>query len=214
MARSGSLRSRRTANSAVRPEAMEMEEEMEWVSEDDEDDGECTLVHRERPDRYGSVPGLEDSELADPEELERQVVLEEWGPVLSLPVQGRSGGIRGAIDESGQLDFGAFGTVDFERHAPSFDRARYKADKLREQLKDVLILFSIVNDRIKARDKYLVLKYLRTGIIALEDIIDSDMAALARLYLRARRMREEIAALREASERRRQRRAEAFLESW
>ena len=46
------------------------------------------------------------------------------------------------------------------------------------------------------------------------DIVDGDMAALARLYLRARRMHEEVAALREASERRRQRRAEAFLESW
>jgi hypothetical protein len=191
-----------------------MEEEMEFVSEDDEDDCECTLVYRERPDRYGRVPGLEDSELADPEELERQVVLQEWGPVLSLPVQGRSGCTRGSIDESGQLDFGAFGTVDFERHAPSFDKAHYKADKLREQLKDVLILFSIVNDRIKTRAKYLVLKYLRMGIIALEDIGDSDMAALARLHLRARRMRQEIAELREASERRRQRRAEALLRSW
>jgi len=191
-----------------------MGEEDQCMSEDDGADSGCLLLQRERPNKYGSVPGLDDSELADPDELERQVVLQEWGPVLSLPARGRSGGIRGEVDESGQLDFGAFGTVDFERHAPSFDRARYKADKLREQLKDVLILLGIVNDRIKTRDKYVVLKYLRMGIIALEDIIDSDMAALARLYLRARRMREEIAALREASERRRQRRAEAFLEFW
>jgi hypothetical protein len=193
---------------------MEMEEEREWISEDDEDEGVCTLMQRERADRYGRVPGLEDSELADPEELERQVVLQEWGPVLSLPIQGKRGWVRGTMDESGQLDFGAFGTVDFERHAPSFDKARYKADKLGEQLKDVLIMFSIVSDRINTRAKYLVLKYLKMGMIGLEQIASEDMRALARLYLRARRMQQEIAELREASQRRRQRRAEALLQSW
>jgi hypothetical protein len=191
-----------------------MEEEMGFVSEDDEDDCECRFAERERPDRYGSVPGLDDSELADPAELERQVVLEEWGAVLSLPAQAKRGHMYGVIDESGQLDFGAFGTVDFERHAPRFDKARYKAQKLREQLKDVLILFSIVNDRIETRTKYLVLKYVKMGMIGLEQIASEDMRALARLYLRARRMRQEIADLREAAEQRRQRRAEAFLRSW
>ncbi len=38
-----------------------------------------------RPSKYGSVPGLDDEELADPEELERMVEWELWGPVLALP---------------------------------------------------------------------------------------------------------------------------------
>ena len=35
--------------------------------------------------RYGSVPGLDDSELADPEELEHQVFKEMYAPVWLLP---------------------------------------------------------------------------------------------------------------------------------
>ena len=85
--------------------------------------------------------------------------------------------------------------------------------KVREQLKNLLILFGIVNERIETRAKYLVLKYLRMGIIELEHIANNDMRALARLYLRARRMREEIAELRQSSERRRQRKARALWAS-
>jgi hypothetical protein len=40
------------------------------------------------PNRYGSIPDLPDEELADPEELERQVFLQEWEPILNLPVRG------------------------------------------------------------------------------------------------------------------------------
>jgi len=43
------------------------------------------LVKREQANRYGSVEGLDDEELADPEELERQVFAEEWAPILALP---------------------------------------------------------------------------------------------------------------------------------
>lgn len=175
---------------------------------------ESALLKRQHRNKYGSVPGLDDSELADPDELERQVFRQEFGALLALPVKASKSGLRPDVDENGNIEWGAFGTVDFERHASSFDKARYKADKLREELKNVLILFGIVNERIQARAKYLVLKYLRMGIVELEDIVHSDMAALARLYLRARRMRQEIVELREASERRRQRQTEAFLRSW
>ncbi len=168
---------------------------------------ESALLRRERKNRYGSVPGLDDSELADPNELERQVLRQEFGPVLALPVAKSKSCIRPNIDQDGSVDWGAFGTVDFDRYSGGFDKVRYKADKVREQLKDLLILLGIVNERIKTRAKYLVLKYLRMGIIELGHIVDNDMRALARLYLRARRMRKEIAELREASERRRQRKA-------
>jgi hypothetical protein len=37
----------------------------------------------ERVKQYGSVPGLDDDELADPNELERQIYREEFGPMLA-----------------------------------------------------------------------------------------------------------------------------------
>ena len=43
------------------------------------------LVKREQANRYGSVEGLADEELADPDELERQAFREEWAPILALP---------------------------------------------------------------------------------------------------------------------------------
>jgi len=171
---------------------------------------ESPLLKRQHSNKYGSVPGLDDSELADPDELERQVLRQEFGPILALPVKASKGGIRPQVDENGNLDWGAFGTVDFDRYSGGFDKARYKADKIREQLKDLLIMFSIVSDRIKAEAKYMVLKYLRMNIIGLEHIVNDDMRALARLYLRARRLQKEIAELQQASEKRRQRRAAAL----
>ena len=52
---------------------------------------ESALLQREHCNRYGSVPGLDDSELADPDELERQVLKQEFAPVLALPEKsGRS----------------------------------------------------------------------------------------------------------------------------
>jgi len=175
---------------------------------------ESALLRRDRGNRYGSVPGMEDSELADPAELERQVLVAEFGPILALPVKTGRGFMRPEIDENGGVDWGAFASVDFDRYSGGFDRVRYKADKVREQLKDVLILFSIVNDRMANPAKYLALKYLRMGIIRFEHIVNEDMAALARLYLRARRMRQEIDGLRDASERRREHRAEALWGRW
>jgi len=132
---------------------------------------------------------------------------------LALPIAKSRSCIRPNIEQDGSVDWGAFGTVDFDRYSGSFDKVRYKAEKVREQLKDLKILFSIVNERIKTRAKYLVLKYLRMGIIELEHIANNDMRALGRLYLRAKRMRKEIAELWEASERRRQRKATALWAS-
>ena len=174
---------------------------------------ESVLLRRLRPNKYGSVPGLDDSELADPDELERQVLEREFAPVLALPDKAGRSCIRPNIDEGGRVDWGAFGTVDFDRHRQQFDKLRYKADKVAEQLKDLLIMFSIVKERIKTGAKYLVLKYLRMGIIEFEHIIDSDMSALAKLYLRARRMRKEIAELQEAGERRQQKGAALWVSS-
>jgi hypothetical protein len=106
-------------------------------------------VSVERSTGYGSVPGLEDEELADPAELERQVFLEEWGPILALPCRSAKGGIRPTIDEMGHLDWGAFGTVDFQRLRPAFDWAGREIDRLQEQLRCDLFMLEMVRERVR-----------------------------------------------------------------
>ena len=46
--------------------------ENEFAEDEVEDVPVSALLHEARRNRYGSVPGLDDEELADPEELERQ----------------------------------------------------------------------------------------------------------------------------------------------
>ncbi len=174
---------------------------------------EPVLVRVEKKDKYGHVPGLDDDELASPEELEREILRAEWGPVLELPVKHGHGWIQPAVDESGGVDWGAFGTVDFSRTMPGFDKARYKADKLRERLKDILIMLEMIRGRLPRRSVALILKYLRMGIIGLEDISNFDAWQLGTLYLRARRLSKQIVELEEASWRRKQERARRFFAS-
>jgi hypothetical protein len=159
-------------------------------------------IERVRPSLYGSVPGLDDGELADPEELERWIMLEQWGPILALPTPVRSG-FHPSRDEFGNLD-GAFGSVDFERLYGRFDKARYKADKLREQLRYTLIMLEMVMRRLPGLSKFMVLRLLRTNVIDLDHIDDERMHAIARWYLRSIRLREEIQQLREVGFRRRE----------
>lgn len=157
--------------------------------------------------RYGSVPGLDDDELADPCELERQVMMQDWGPVLMLPVRRGTRWVQPTVDENGKVEWGAFGSVDFARTIPEFDKARYKADRLSEQLRDIFIRVGIVKERLpRARGE--VLKYLEKSVIELDQIENEDMRALARLYLRARRLQAEIRQLQETSRRRQKRFAE------
>jgi len=81
----------------------------------------CGWLKRERGNRYGSVEGLPDDELADPDESEPMAYVEEYGPILRLPLSERRHLFYGTIDEDGRVDFGAFGTVDFDRHRGEFD---------------------------------------------------------------------------------------------
>jgi len=186
--------------------------EMEEGAEEGVEVAECCLLQPLRSSNYGSVEGLDDEELADPDELERQVMLQEWGPIMALPVKTRRGWIQPAVDESGGVDFGAFGTVDFARTMPEFDKARYKAEKVGERLRDKLIMLSIVDHRLPGNAKHLVLKYLRLGIIDIGHIVNDDMLALAKLFLETRRLQEEMLQLRERSRQLKQHRLEAWLE--
>ena len=182
-----------------------MEYEESWVEEEDEVASEPEVVRCDDDNRYGSVPGLPDEELASPAELERQVYLKEFGPALALPVRGRKWDIRPSTDEDGQVDWGAFGTVDFWRYSGGFDKAGYKEHKLREELRNIRIDASIVKDRVSPTKRRLVLGYLQRGIIELEHIVDEDLLILAKLYLRARRIQREIKELEEKRARRAER---------
>jgi len=159
--------------------------------------------------RYGEVQGLGNEELADEWELERQVTLAQWGPVLQLPVRTKHGWIKPSIDEDGGVDFGAFGTVDFERKGPKFDSLRCRTEMLREKLRDVLIMMSIVRQRLPGQ-AYRVLKYLRMGVIGLEHICDEDTLAFARLHRRAKTLRAEIGRVQEVRAARQARLAEVM----
>lgn len=168
------------------------------------------LLAEEKKHRYGRVAGLDDEELADPYELERQATLAEWGPILALPVKARRGWVQPTLSEDFGLDWGAFGTVDFERSMPEFDKARYKADRLREELRDVIIMMQTISGRLP-RARYKVLKYLRMGIIGLEQIESLDMYQLGKLHLRALKLQEDIRQLQNVSwERRKLRLAEVL----
>ncbi len=149
----------------------------------------------ERHSGYGRVPGLEDEELADAAELERQVVLDEWGPILALPVCKNGSWIRPDIDEKGNYDWGAFGTHDFERLYGGFDKARFKIDKLREELRNEAIMMEIHAPKIPGPVIDVLTKGLRNGTINLGDLEDIDQYFFAWRYLRARRIKAHIARL-------------------
>ena len=161
---------------------------------------------------YGHIEGLDDEELATPDELERMVYLQEFGPLLALPQPQRKSVIKPNIDENGRLDWGAFGTVDFDRVSGGFDKPRYQAERLSEQLKDKIIMFEMLSERIKSRSKSLILHYVRRGIIELEHITDEDLRALAKLNLQIRKLSSEIIRLRQDSQARKDRQFNKFLE--
>ena len=189
-----------------------MKQEVEFEDECEVEDAPVSpLLSEETRNRYGSVPGLDDEELADPCELERQVFLQEWGPVLKLPVRGSKSMIRPHIDESFGVDFGTFSTMDFSRTMPEFDKLRYKADKLQEKLQDTIIMLGIVSERLP-KAKYSVLRYVREGIIELEDIDSFDMYQMAMYSLRVKWLQKQIAWLRNASWERRQKKVARCLQ--
>ena len=174
---------------------------------------ESPLLRREKVNKYGSVPGLDDEELADPEELLRQVYLEMWGPIIDLPVRDARV-IRPDIDENGGVDWGAFGTADFERISPKFDKLRYKVDKLKEQRRDVLIQIDTVSYRLRGTTKEVVLKYVLRGVIDIEHVLDEDLKGILRLHRKADKLMDEIRRLESARQQRREREAAAMLRRW
>ena len=157
--------------------------------------------------KYGSVEGLDEEELASPAELERAYYQELWGPILLLP-KPRSADFNPAWDC--HSDTNAFATADFDRMMPEFDKLRYVRDKLRGQVKDLVILMKIVSERIRDIRKYKILRLVGKGILDADDISHWDLRHLAVMYKRALRIRKNIDRLEAKS---RQKQLEAY-EKW
>jgi hypothetical protein len=154
---------------------------------------------------------LPDEELADPDELERVMYKEMWWPILRLPQQRWECPIRPNIDEDGRVEWGAFGTVDFESYRPQSSKLLYKAEQMKEQLKDRVNMLRMISARIPGRAKHKILRLVHKGILDTDDIANWDMWQLAVGYLRAWRFRHEIERLLKGS---RQKRVQKAAESW
>lgn len=166
-----------------------------FIIEDGVEVPESALRRAEDEPYYGSVPGLNDDELASPAELEHQAFVADWGPILDLPCQGSNGMVRPTIDELGNRDWGAFGTWDFEMIRGAFDKARYKADRLRERLRTDLIMLDVVRERVNPGDRARVRRLALDSQFDLDDIDDPNEWSYARWIRRIRRLSDEIRAI-------------------
>ncbi|MCO6438589.1 MAG: hypothetical protein J5J06_15970 [Phycisphaerae bacterium] len=160
---------------------------------------ESALLKVERGTGYGSVPGLEDEELADPDELERQVMIAEWGPILAIPITWKRPLIRPQLDGNNKLDWGAFGTVDFDRLRPTFNPGLRLAQELEEDLRNAVIMLGVVSQRLANEARGEALRMIHMFNVEADYFDDWSQWAFARWYLRARTLRRRIRGLRRAA---------------
>jgi hypothetical protein len=171
------------------------------------------LRQEQQRTRYGTLADLPDEELANPDELERVVYKEMWWPILRLPQQRWECPIRPNMDEDGHVDWGAFGTVDFESYRPQSSKLRYKAEQMKEQLKDRVNLLRMISERIPGTAKYKILRLVKKGRLDTDDISDWDMWQLAVGYVRAWRLHREIEQMLKKSRQQQEEKAEAMWRS-
>jgi hypothetical protein len=171
----------------------------------------AALRREQQRTRYGNLAELPDEELADPGELERVMHKEMWWPILRLPQQRWECPIRPNMDEDGRVDWGAFGTVDFDSYRPEHSKLRYKAEQMKEQLKDRVIMLYIISDRIPGKAKWEILRLVRKGRLDTDDIENWDMWQLAVNYMQALRFKQQIKQMLKRS---RQKREEKAAELW
>ncbi len=153
------------------------------------------LFSEERRNPYGSVPGLDDEELADPCELEHQIMLQDWGVVLALPPTEDDFFLHGQWENG--VDVSAFNTHDFARKRGEFDRYRCALSHANRELREATWMFETLNDRVESPAKYLVLDYLDKGVINSSHCV-GDMHGLAVWNARIRSVHEKIRRIREA----------------
>jgi len=171
------------------------------------------LRQEQRRTRYGTLADLPDDEMADPDELERVVYKQMWWPILRLPQQRWECPIRPNMDEDGKVNWGAFGTADFESYRPQFSKLRYKIEKLKERLKDMVMTCEMIRDRIQGLPVRKILRRVREGTLEPDDIKHWDMWQLALNYLRAYQLRQEIERLQRVSRQQQEKKTQEFWAS-
>jgi hypothetical protein len=75
------------------------------------------------------------------------------------------------------------------------------------------MMVQMINERIASKAKYQVLKYVQMGVLDLEDIANWDMRQLTEKYLRAVRLKQEIAKLQEVRRQRMFKQRQQWLDS-
>ena len=172
-----------------------------------------TLRQEQRRTKYGTLADLPDEELANPDELERLMYKEMWWPILRLPQQRWECPIRANIDEDGRVDWGAFGTVDFDRYRPKSSNAASKIAELKERFKDKMITCEMIGERIPGHAKYEILELVSGGILDPDDISNGDMWQLAVNHRQALWLQRRMRELQEWSQQRREQRTKVFWRS-
>ena len=178
---------------------------------------ESVLLKPVRSSRYGSIEDLPDEELVSPKELERINFIEEFRPILQLPVRGRKCPITPSMDEDGRVDWGAFASADFEEYRPDIDKPRYKSNLLKEERENVILTIGMLKERIQKAGKYKamrkVLNLVRKRIIEIDDIEDWDTWQLAKCCMRAALLKKEIIELLKKSRKEKQEKVEQLWRS-
>ena len=116
---------------------------------------------------------------------------------MALPSRGHQDGIWQSVGRDEGLHWGAFGTADFDRLRPTFDTASYATAELQEELRNALIRFGMVQERLTLKARLEALARLESGATDLGATADDDMRAYAKWYLRARSLRRRIRQLSE-----------------
>lgn len=150
-------------------------------------------VRIQRRRGYGHVPDLDDEAPADIGELRRIVAYTLYGPLIDLPGRGGRPG-RIVLDADGELDWDAIGPAGGRRRrAPASPRR--PDEELRAELARTLGLIDLVKARRPGPATYLVLRYVRMGILDEEHVTSHDLRELIRLEAKTRRLREALAAV-------------------
>ncbi len=141
-------------------------------------------IKRIKRDKYGGVPGMYKSEMADPDELERLAYKRFFEPVLTLPVKGDMWSELSDMDS-------AFNTHDFDRECPDrkFRRMIDKKQKLIDKLESSLITLSIVKQRLTKAVREEIILAVQNSRPYQSEIDDAE--AFYRLYRRAIGLRKE-----------------------
>jgi hypothetical protein len=84
-------------------------------------------------------------------------------------------------------------------------------EKLREKLKDLVVMLKVISARIPGRAKMKILRLVGAGVLDIGDIPDNQVYFLAEMYLRALWMREQIEYLQEKRKQRHEKELKAWL---